>query len=168
MTNHGVLAKIVLAFLFLVYLIIFFIDLKHYIIPNVLSFGLIIFAIIKNFFPNLGLNFTQNLEISIIGGIVGYCSIWLIIYIYLVIKKTEGMGLGDAKLMAGLGLLFGWQAIPFVLFVSSVLGLVVVFPSLINKKRNLKTEIPFGPYIIIAGLIYYYFGKYLYSLILFE
>ncbi|MDA1338346.1 MAG: prepilin peptidase [bacterium] len=166
LTNYSVLAKIVLAVLFLVYLIIFFIDLKHYIIPDVLSFGLIFFAFIKNFFLDLGLNFTQNLEISIIGGIVGYFSIWSIIYLYLVIKKIEGMGLGDAKLMAGLGLLFGWQSIPLVLFISSFLGLIIVLPSLISKKINLKTKIPFGPYIITAGLIYYCFGEYLYSLIL--
>ena len=53
---------------------------------------------------------------------VGYLSIWLIIYLYKVIKKIEGMGMGDAKLMAGIGLLFGWQSVPFVLFVSAILG----------------------------------------------
>jgi prepilin signal peptidase PulO-like enzyme (type II secretory pathway) len=42
----------------------------------------------------------------------------------------------------------------------------MVLPSLINKKRNLKTEIPFGPYIITAGVIYYCFGEFLYSFIL--
>jgi leader peptidase (prepilin peptidase)/N-methyltransferase len=63
--------------------------------------------------------------------------------------------------------LFGWQSIPFILFVSAILGLLMVLPSLINKKRNLKTEIPFGPYIITAGVIYYCFGEFLYSTILF-
>ena len=76
------------------------------------------------------------------------------------------MGLGDAKLMAGIGLLFGWQSIPFILFGSAVMGLIMGLPSLINQKRNFKTEIPFGPYILTAGVIYYYFGKFLYSFIL--
>ena len=62
MTSYSLLAQIILAFLFLVYLIIFFIDLKHFIIPDSLNFGLIFFAFIKNFFPDLNLNFTQNLE----------------------------------------------------------------------------------------------------------
>jgi len=62
--------------------------------------------------------------------------------------------------------LFGWQSIPFILFVSAILGLLMVLPSLINKKRTLKTEIPFGPYIIAAGVIYYCFGELLYSIIL--
>jgi len=167
MTSYSFLAQTVLAFLFLIYLIIFFIDLKHYIIPDVLNFGLIFFAFIKNFFPDLNLNFTQNLETSIIGGLVGYFAIWSIIQLYYLIKKIEGMGLGDAKLMAGIGLLFGWQSIPFILFVSAILGLAMVLPSLINKKRNLKTEIPFGPYIITAGVIYYCFGQFLYNVILF-
>ena len=72
------------------------------------------------------------------------------------------MGLGDAKLMAGVGLLFGWQSIPFVLFVAAILGLLLVMPSLVEKKKNLKSKIPFGPYIITAGLIYFLFGNFLY------
>ena len=167
MTSYSLFAQAVLAFLFLTYLIIFFIDLKHFIIPDSLNFGLIIFAFVKNFFTDLNLNFTQDLEVSIIGGLIGYFSIWSIIQLYYLIKKIEGMGLGDAKLMAGIGLLFGWQSIPFILFVSAILGLLMVLPSLINKKRTLKTEIPFGPYIITAGVIYYYFGEFLYSVILF-
>ncbi len=166
MIDYSLLSQVVLAYLFLTYLIIFFIDLKHHIIPDILNFSLIIFAFVKNFFPDLNLNFTQNLEASIIGGLVGYFSIWSIIQLYFILRKIEGMGLGDAKLMAGIGLLFGWQSIPFILFVSAVLALIMVLPSLINKKRNLKTEIPFGPYIITAGVIYYCFGKILYSFIL--
>ena len=76
------------------------------------------------------------------------------------------MGLGDAKLMAGIGLLFGWQSIPFVLFVAAVLGLLMVMPSLAAKKKTLKSEIPFGPYIITAGLIYFLFGNILYQTVL--
>ncbi len=166
MTSYSLLTQAVLAFLFLTYLIIFFIDLKHFIIPDSLNFGLIIFAFVKNFFTDLNLNFTQDLEVSIIGGLVGYFAIWSIIQLYYTLRKIEGMGLGDAKLMAGIGLLFGWQSIPFILFVSAVLALIMVLPSLINKKRNLKTEIPFGPYIISAGVIYYCFGEFLYSFIL--
>ena len=93
-------------------------------------------------------------------------SIWLIIYLYKTLKKTEGMGLGDAKLMAGIGLLFGWQSIPFVLFVAAVLGLLMVMPSLLEKKKNLKSQIPFGPYIITTGVIYFLYGDVLYKIAL--
>jgi len=122
-------------------------------------------AIFKNFLPNFNTSFIHDINQSIIGGMVGYLSIWIIIYLYRVIKKIEGMGLGDAKLMAGIGLLFGWQSIPFVLFVSAVLGLISVIPSLINKKKNLRSEIPFGPFIITACFIYFICGDFLSSLI---
>ena len=158
---------ILLSVLFLLYLIIFFIDLKHFIIPDSLNFSIIILAIFKNFFPDFNTGFIHDINQSIIGGVTGYLSIWIVIYLYRVIKKIEGMGLGDAKLMTGIGLLFGWQSIPFVLFVSAVLGLISVIPSLINKKKNLRSEIPFGPFIITACFIYFICGDYLYSLILF-
>ena len=88
------------------------------------------------------------------------------IFLYKTIKKIDGMGLGDAKLMAGIGFLFGWQSIPFVLFISSILGLIFVVPSLIRKQKNMRTEIPFGPFIILACLIYFAYGSQLYDLIL--
>ena len=163
---NNYLTIIFLSVLFLLYLIIFFIDLKHFIIPDGLNFGIMALAIFKNFLPNFNTSFIHDINQSIIGGIVGFLSIWIIIYLYRVIKKIEGMGLGDAKLMAGIGLLFGWQSIPFVLFVSAVLGLIFATPSLINKKKNLRSKIPFGPFIITACFIYFIYGDFLYSLIL--
>jgi leader peptidase (prepilin peptidase)/N-methyltransferase len=68
--------------------------------------------------------------------------------------------------MAGIGLLFGWQSIPFVLFLAAVLGLLMVMPSLMEKKKSLKSQIPFGPYIITAGIIYFFYGNILYKIVL--
>ena len=165
--NHpNNLAFVLLSILLFMYVIIFLIDLKHFIIPDMLNFGVIFLAFVKNFLPDLNLVFTQNIILSVIGGIVGYSIIYIIIFLYRSLKKIEGMGLGDAKLMTGIGLLFGWPSIPFVLFVSAILGLLFVIPALLEKKKNLKSEIPFGPYIITAGVIYFYFGEYLYSFIL--
>jgi len=157
---------IFLCVLSLILIMIFFIDLENFIIPDILNFSIMFLALLKNFLPNLNTSFVQEINQSIIGGIVGYLSIWIIIFLYKTIKKIDGMGLGDAKLIAGIGLLFGWQSIPFVLFISSVLGLIFVIPSLLNKKKNMRSEIPFGPFIIAAGIVYFTFGDYLYSLIL--
>ena len=74
--------------------------------------------------------------------------------------------MGDAKLMAGIGLLLGWQSIPFVLFLAAVLGLLMVMPSLMGKKKSLKSQVPFGPYIITAGVIYFLYGDLLYKMAL--
>ena len=162
--NH--LAKLLLAVLLLMYLTVFFIDLKHFIIPDILNYGIIVLAIIKNFLPNLDLIFTQDIMLSLAGGIVGYLSIWLIIYLYKQIRKKEGMGLGDAKLMAGIGFLFGWQSIPLVLFIASLLALFVAMPSLMKKKKGLKSKIPFAPYLITAGLVYFLYGNVIYKIVL--
>ena len=148
------------------YLMIFFIDLKHFIIPDVLNYGMIVIAFLKNFLPDLNLNFVQDIKLSLMGGIAGFFSIWSIIYLYKTFKKTEGMGMGDAKLMAGVGLLLGWQSIPFVLFLSAILGLLMVMPSLLEKRKSLKSKIPFGPYIITAGVIYFLYGDVLYKMAL--
>ena len=164
--NYNDLSTIIfLSVLSLIYIIIFFIDLENFIIPDILNFTVMAIALFKNFLPNFNTSFIHEINQSIIGGMVGYLSIWLI-YLYKVIKKIEGMGMGDAKLMAGIGLLFGWQSVPFVLFVSAILGLIFVLPSLLNKQKNMRSEIPFGPFIIAACLIYFTYGDFLYSLIL--
>ena len=157
---------IFLSILILILIIIFFIDLENFIIPDTLNFSIMGLALFKNFLPNFNTSLIHEINQSIIGGMVGYISIWLIIYLYKIFKKIDGMGLGDAKLMAGIGFLFGWQSIPFVLFLSSILGLIFVVPSLIKKQKNMRTEIPFGPFIIVACLIYFTYGDFLYSLIL--
>ena len=160
------LTIIFLSILSLILIIIFFIDLENFIIPDSLNFTIMGLALLKNFLPNFNTSLIHEIDQSIIGGIVGYLSIWLIIFLYKTIKKIDGMGLGDAKLMAAIGFLFGWQSVPFVLFVSSILGLIFVIPSLIKKQKNMRTEIPFGPFIILACLIYFAYGSQLYDLIL--
>jgi leader peptidase (prepilin peptidase)/N-methyltransferase len=67
------------------------------------------------------------------------------------------MGLGDAKLLAVIGFWFGWISIPFVIFISSVVALITVIPSLMNKSKKLTSEIPFGPFIIIGCIVYVIF-----------
>ena len=67
------------------------------------------------------------------------------------------MGLGDAKLLSVIGFWFGWLSIPFVIFLSSIIALLSVAPSLINKSKQFSSRIPFGPYIIVATLIYLIF-----------
>ncbi len=138
------------------FIIIFFIDLKHYIIPDSLTFPMMILGFIKSFDPNLNSLFPDYIN-SLIGGLFGYGSIWSIIYFYKVVRKKEGMGLGDAKLLAVIGFWFGWISIPFVIFISSVVALITVTPSLMNKSKKLTSEIPFGPFIIIGCIMYVIF-----------
>ena len=151
---YGVsITTLLLMILGLSFLIIFFIDFKHYIIPNVITFSMMSLGFIKSFVPDLHPIFPNYLN-SLIGGIFGYGIIWSIIFFYKQVRKKEGMGLGDAKLLSTIGFWFGWFSIPFVIFLSSIIALLSVAPSLINKSRKFSSQIPFGPYIIVATLIY--------------
>ena len=145
---------VLLMMLSISFLIIFFIDFEHFIIPNVLTFPMMIVGFLKSFDPNLPSLFPNYIN-SLIGGLFGYGVIWSIIYFYKQLRKKEGMGLGDAKLLAGVGFWFGWISIPFVLFLSSVLALLWVAPDLIKKSKKLTSQIPFGPYIILASILFF-------------
>jgi leader peptidase (prepilin peptidase)/N-methyltransferase len=147
------LTSLLLMILAFVFIIVFFIDLKHYIIPNILTFPLMILGFAKSFDPNLNSLFPNYLN-SLIGGIFGYGIIWSIIFFYKQIRNKEGMGLGDAKLLAAIGFWFGWISIPFVIFSSSIVALILVIPSLLNKSRKFSSQIPFGPFIIIGCILY--------------
>ena len=116
------------------FVIIFFIDLKHFIIPNEITYPLI-------------------------GGLFGYIIIWLIIFIYKKLRNKEGMGLGDAKLLSVIGFWFGWISIPFVIFFSSAVALISVIPDLIKNKKKLSSQIPFGPFLIIGCLIFLFLNE---------
>ncbi len=145
---------VLLMMLSISFLVIFFIDFEHFIIPNVLTFPMMIVGFLKSFDPNLPSLFPNYIN-SLIGGLFGYGVIWSIIYFYKQLRKKEGMGLGDAKLLAVVGFWFGWISIPFVLFLSSVLALLWVAPDLIKKSKKLTSQIPFGPYIILASILFF-------------
>ncbi len=150
------LTTLLLMILSLSFMIIFFIDLKHFIIPNEITFSMMALGFLKSFDPNLNSLFPNYIN-SLIGGLLGYGIIWSIIYFYKQVRKKEGMGLGDAKLFGVIGFWFGWIAIPFVIFISSVIALLSVVPSLLKNSRTMSSQIPFGPYIIIGTLIYLFF-----------
>ena len=152
------LTSILLMILGLSFIIIFFIDLKHFIIPNSITFPMMALGFIKSFDPNLNSIFPNYIN-SLIGGIFGYGIIWLIIFFYKQIRNKEGMGLGDAKLFAVIGFWFGWISLPFIIFLSSVIALISVIPDLLKKSKRMSSKIPFGPYIIVGTLVYLIFEK---------
>ena len=150
------LTTLLLIILSLAFIIIFFIDLKYFIIPDIITYPMMVLGFLKSFDPNLNEIF-PNYIFSLIGGIFGYGIIWSIIYFYKQVKKKDGMGLGDAKLLAVIGFWFGLDAIPFIIFLSSTTALLSVVPDLIKKTKKLSTQIPFGPFIIIGNLIFLVF-----------
>ena len=148
------LTTILFFILSICFIIIIFIDMKHFIIPNELTFTLMVIGFIKSFDPYLNQYLFPNYLNSLIGGVMGYSIIWFIIFAYKKLRNKEGMGLGDAKLLSAIGFWFGWISIPFILFFSSFVALIFAVPGLLNKSKNMSSQIPFGPYIILGCVLY--------------
>ena len=135
-----------------------FIDLKIKEIPDMLSLSLIFAGWI---FSLLGFNPFVNFETSILSGLAGIGLLFLINEIYYQFSKREGMGMGDFKLMGGIGAFLGYKSFYTILIVASLTGilayLIVYFwyrLKGIPKKLDFKTEIPFGPFLALASLLY--------------
>lgn len=127
------------------------IDLETMLLPDIITLPSIVIG--------LGFAFHLNyLPDAIIGAICGYGIFWLIAKLYLLIAGREGMGYGDFKLLAMLGAFMGWQALPFIVFAASLAGTCVGILWLWFKNRESHSEIPFGPYLALAGMIWFIWG----------
>lgn len=135
-------------------IVITFIDLDHQIIPDEISIPGIIFGFLSSFFlPQPGW-FS-----SLLGILVGWGSLALVFYSYLWLTGREGMGGGDAKLLAMLGAFLGWSAVPFIILVSSLLGSLIGLTLMTVKGKDRYLAIPFGPYLALGGLLYIFYGQ---------
>jgi len=92
---------------------------------------------------------------GLIGMVTGYGVFWLVGWLYFKATGREGMGHGDYKLLAMLGAFMGWQALPFIVFASSVVGAVLGSLVLLASRAGLRAEIPFGPYLAAAGMSWF-------------
>lgn len=126
-----------------------FIDLDHMILPDEFTLGGLVIGLI-----GAAINPEREFIQALLGAIFGGGILWLVAYLYFVFTGREGLGGGDIKLLAWLGALLGWQAIPFIIMSSSVTGSIVGL--IISRKSNdgLKTMIPFGPFIALGALLY--------------
>jgi leader peptidase (prepilin peptidase)/N-methyltransferase len=96
---------------------------------------------------------------AVIGAIAGYGILWMVYWGFKLATGKEGMGYGDFKLLAALGAWFGWQALPGIILLSSVVGSVVGIGLMVLARRGRDVPMPFGPYLAGAGLISLYFGQ---------
>ena len=148
------LESLLLIILSIFFIIIYFIDLEHYIIPNELTYTLMVIGFLKTYFTDANSFMFPDYFQSVMGGLMGFLIVWSIIFVYKKLKNTEGMGLGDAKFLSALGFWFGWISLPFILIFSSVIALSFSIPSLVKKTKTMSTQIPFGPYLILGCLLY--------------
>lgn len=140
--------------LILIFIVVLFIDLYHYIIPNeIIIFGLItgfIFGILK------GKNFLID---SSLGFLIGILTFFLIVVIGELLMKAEAMGMGDVKLMGIVGLFLGWKLTILSMFLAFITGSIVSIFLLVAKIKGRRDQIPFGPFIAIGSTIAFLWGN---------
>ncbi len=130
-------------------IVVSFIDFDHMILPDVFTLSGILIGL-----AGAALNPEREFLPALAGVFLGGGFLWLIAYLYLILRKEEGMGGGDIKLLAWIGAVLGWQAVPFVVLASSIIGSVIGLSLAFRSQAGLKSVIPFGPYIALAALIY--------------
>jgi leader peptidase (prepilin peptidase)/N-methyltransferase len=99
------------------------------------------------------------LQDAVIGAAAGYLVRWAVYWLFKLVTGEEGMGYGDFKLLAALGAWLGWQMLPTIILLSSVVGAVVGISLIVFAKRGRDKPIPFGPYLAAAGLIALLYGS---------
>ncbi|WP_324288882.1 A24 family peptidase [Pseudomonas sp. SL4(2022)] len=130
------------------------IDVDHQLLPDSLVLPLLWLGLIVN---SSGL-FT-SLEDALWGAIAGYLSLWSVYWLFKLVTGKEGMGYGDFKLLAMLGAWGGWQVLPLIILLSSLVGAVLGIIMLRMRNAETSTPIPFGPYLAIAGWIALLWGE---------
>jgi leader peptidase (prepilin peptidase)/N-methyltransferase len=95
---------------------------------------------------------------GILGAAAGYLSLWSVYHVFRLLTGREGMGYGDFKLLAALGAWMGWQALPMIILLSSLVGSVVGVSLILMRRLEREQPIGFGPYLAGAGFLALLYG----------
>ncbi|MDO3382818.1 prepilin peptidase [Gilvimarinus algae] len=124
------------------------IDFDTQLLPDCITLPLLWLGLIVNYFGLI-----TDLPSALWGAIFGYLSLWSVFWLFKLLTGKEGMGYGDFKLLAALGAWMGWQMLPLIIILSSLVGAVIGIGLILIKGRDKNIPIPFGPYLAIAGWI---------------
>ncbi len=123
-----------------------FIDIDHQLLADSISLPMLWLGLLLSVF-----SVYTNSHDSILGAIGGYLSLWSVYQLFKLATGKEGMGYGDFKLLAMLGAWLGWQYLPLIILLSSVVGAMIGVSMVLIKSHKLSQAIPFGPYLAAAG-----------------
>ena len=130
------------------------IDIDTQLLPDDITLPLLWLGLLFNLF-----NTFTTLNNAVVGAMVGYLTLWSIYWLFKLITGKEGMGYGDFKLLAALGAWLGWQMLPLVILLSSLVGAVVGITLIVVARHGRNVPIPFGPYLAGGGLIALLWGQ---------
>ncbi|WP_395344724.1 prepilin peptidase [Ningiella sp. W23] len=130
-----------------------FIDIDEMLLPDSLTLSLLWLGLLVTAIYN-----TAGLQDAVFGAIAGYMSLFTVYWAFKLLTGKEGMGFGDFKLLAAIGVWVGWQHLPIVILLSSVVGAIVGITLMFIQKKDAQLAIPFGPYLAAAGYLTVLYG----------
>lgn len=139
-----------------------FVDFEHMIIPDRISLGGIAAGLVLSpLVPSLHEKATalEGFTAAVVGAALGAGILWLVGVFGKIIFKKDAMGLGDVKLLGGIGALLGWRSVLFTIIISSVLGSFVGVGLILTRKKELQSRIPYGPYLALAAILWILWGS---------
>ena len=129
------------------------IDFDTQLLPDAITLPLLWLGLVFNLMDTY-----VDLPAAVVGAMAGYLALWTVFWLFKLATGKEGMGYGDFKLLAALGAWLGWQMLPTIILLSSVVGAVVGITLIVVARRGRNIPIPFGPYLAAAGGIALFWG----------
>ncbi|MDA8561996.1 A24 family peptidase [Gammaproteobacteria bacterium] len=131
-----------------------FIDIDTHLLPDQLTYLLIWTGLFLSLF-----NVFCNTNDAILGAIIGYLIFYLIQLLFKLLTGKIGMGQGDFKYLSGFGAFLGWQQLPLIILLASIIGSIFGISQMILKQQYKSTHMPFGPYLTVGGWISLIWGN---------
>jgi leader peptidase (prepilin peptidase)/N-methyltransferase len=154
-------AALIIALVYLAY-----IDFRSFQLPNAITLPMIAIGILFNVVGTPSYPGVVSPIDSLLGSISGFALLWALDKMYYLSKKQHGIGLGDAKLLSALGAWLGLSAIPNILLIASISGVLGGLLWLRFQKQSIRSAFPFGPFLAFAGIIELLWPQLLQALIL--
>jgi len=145
-----------LTFIFATWLLVAmtFIDFDKFLLPDSMTLLLLWLGLAVSCFEQ-----TISPKDAIIGAILGYLSLYVVFWGFKLFTGKDGMGYGDFKLLAALGAWVGWQQLPVIILLSSIVGAIIGITIMLINKKDTNLAIPFGPYLATAGWLTMLYGQ---------
>lgn len=131
-----------------------FIDFDHKLLPDKLVYPILWLGLLVN-----SQNILTDIYSALYGAVAGYLVLWIVYQAFKLLTGKEGMGYGDFKLLSLIGAWLGWQMLPLVVLLSSLVGAIVGILGILILGRDKQLPIPFGPYLSVAALIALFWGQ---------
>ncbi len=153
--KYGYTYSSLFAFIFVFALVaLTFIDFDTQLLPDDITLPLLWLGLLFNL--NGGF---VDIKSAVLGAVFGYLILWSVYWLFKLVTGKEGMGYGDFKLLGAIGAWFGWQLLPAVILLSSVVGAIIGIAMIMFKGKSGGTAIPFGPFLALGGIAALFFGQ---------